>query len=117
MAARFLKINKILKSKLMTAPSYIIIFNFSFPFSIGRGIKSLDDGQGPFVKFRRVASNCPPVDPKIFSEKEDLKCLVLFSQGIAEGKIPDFLKDKRAVRIHGARWRNHFTRILSLYCR
>ena len=39
MATRFLKIssngNKILKSKLMTAPSYMIIFNFSFPFSIG----------------------------------------------------------------------------------
>ena len=38
MATRFLKIlsngNKILKSKLMTAPSYMIIFNFSFPFSI-----------------------------------------------------------------------------------
>ena len=37
MATRFLKIssngNKILKSKLMTAPSYMIIFNFSFPFS------------------------------------------------------------------------------------
>ena len=34
----FLKIssngNKILKSKLMTTPSYMIIFNFSFPFSI-----------------------------------------------------------------------------------
>ena len=38
MATRFLKIssngNKILKSKLMTAPSYMIIFNFLFPFSI-----------------------------------------------------------------------------------
>ena len=41
MAARFLKVssngNKIFKSKLMTAPSYKIIFNFSFPFSIGGG--------------------------------------------------------------------------------
>ena len=40
MATRFFKIssngNKILKSKLMTAPSYKIIFNFSFPFSIVR---------------------------------------------------------------------------------
>ena len=39
MATRFLKIlsngNKILKFKLMTAPSYMIIFHFSFPFSIG----------------------------------------------------------------------------------
>ena len=38
MATRFLKIssngNKILKSKLMTVPSSMIIFNFSFPFSI-----------------------------------------------------------------------------------
>ena len=38
MATRFLKIssngNKILKSKLMTAPSYMMIFNFSFLFSI-----------------------------------------------------------------------------------
>ena len=38
MATRFLKTssngNKILKSKLMTAPSYMIIFNFSFLFSI-----------------------------------------------------------------------------------
>ena len=38
MATRFLKIssngNMILKSKLMTAPSYMIIFHFSFPFSI-----------------------------------------------------------------------------------
>ena len=38
MATRFLKIlsngYKILKSKLMTAPSYMIIFNFSFLFSI-----------------------------------------------------------------------------------
>ena len=38
MATRFLKIlsngNKILKSKLMTAPSFMIIFNFSFPFFI-----------------------------------------------------------------------------------
>ena len=38
MATRFLKIssngNKILKSKLMTAPSSMIIFNFSIPFSI-----------------------------------------------------------------------------------
>ena len=38
MATRFLKIssngNKILKSKLMTVPFYIIIFNFSFLFSI-----------------------------------------------------------------------------------
>ena len=38
MATRFLKIssngNKIFKSKLIKAPSYIIIFNFSFPFSI-----------------------------------------------------------------------------------
>ena len=38
MATRFLKIlsngNKILKSKPMTAPSYMIIFNFSFLFSI-----------------------------------------------------------------------------------
>ena len=38
MATRFLKIstngNKILKSKVMTAPSYKIIFHFSFPFSI-----------------------------------------------------------------------------------
>ena len=37
MATRFLKIlsngNKILKPKLMTVPSYMIIFNFSFPFS------------------------------------------------------------------------------------
>ena len=36
----FLKIssngNKILKSKLMKAPSYMIIFNFSFPISIGK---------------------------------------------------------------------------------
>ena len=29
--------NKILKSKLMIAPSYMIIFNFSIPFSIGLG--------------------------------------------------------------------------------
>ena len=39
MPTRFLKIpsnaNKILKSKLITAPSYMTIFNFSFPFSIG----------------------------------------------------------------------------------
>ena len=39
MATRFLNIssngNKILKSKLMTAPSYMVIFNFSFLFSIG----------------------------------------------------------------------------------
>ena len=38
MATRFLKIssnvNMILKSKLITAPSYMIVFNFSFPFSI-----------------------------------------------------------------------------------
>ena len=38
MATRFLKIssngNKIFKSKLIKAASYIIIFNFSFPFSI-----------------------------------------------------------------------------------
>ena len=38
MATRFLKIssngNKILKSKLMTAPSYMIFFNFSCLFSI-----------------------------------------------------------------------------------
>ena len=38
MATRFLKIssngNKILKSKLMKVPSYMIIFNFSFPFSL-----------------------------------------------------------------------------------
>ena len=41
MATRFLKIssngNKILKSKLMTAPSYKIIFNFSFLFSLELG--------------------------------------------------------------------------------
>ena len=40
MPTGFLKIssnaNKILKSKLMTTPSYMIIFNFSFPFSIVR---------------------------------------------------------------------------------
>ena len=38
MATRFLKIlsngNKILKSKLITATSYVIIFNFLFPLSI-----------------------------------------------------------------------------------
>ena len=38
MATRFLKIssngNKILKSKMIAAPSITIIFNFSFPFSI-----------------------------------------------------------------------------------
>ena len=41
MATRFLNISsngiRILKSKLMTAPSYMLIFNFSFPFSIGGG--------------------------------------------------------------------------------
>ena len=40
MTTRFLKIlsngNEILKYKLMTAPSYMIIINFSFPFSIAR---------------------------------------------------------------------------------
>ena len=54
MATRFLKIlsngNKIFKNlvkthmarydKLTTAPSYIIIFNFSFPFSIGNPVPS-----------------------------------------------------------------------------
>ena len=43
MATRLLKIssngNKIFKSKLMTAPSCMIIFNFSFPFSIGTATK------------------------------------------------------------------------------
>ena len=45
MATRFLRIlsngNKILKSKLMTAPSSMIIFNFSFPFSIGTLLSTL----------------------------------------------------------------------------
>ena len=43
MATIFLKIssngNKIFKSKLMTAPSSMIIFNFLFPFSIDLQIK------------------------------------------------------------------------------
>ena len=59
MATRFLKISwndnkilktssntsNILKSKLMTAPSWMIIFNFLFPFSIEHIIENiLDDG-------------------------------------------------------------------------
>ena len=47
MVTRFLKIssngNKIFKSKLMTVPSYMIIFNFSFLFSIER--KQLEEEQ------------------------------------------------------------------------
>merc|ERR1712223_1491189 len=55
MATRFSKIlsdgNKILKSKLMTAPSYMIIFNFSFPFSIAASqlITHLSMNECPFV--------------------------------------------------------------------
>ena len=54
MATRFLKIssngNKILKSKLMTVPSYMLIFNFSFLFSIVRLI-NLDFHKTVLVKY------------------------------------------------------------------
>ena len=49
MATRFLKIlsngNKIFRSKQMTAPSYMMIFNFSFPFSIGFDSRNLQNLQ------------------------------------------------------------------------
>ena len=47
MATRFLKIlskgNKILKSKLMIAPSYMIIFNFLFLFSIVEHVRHVQE--------------------------------------------------------------------------
>ena len=47
MATRFLKIssngNKFLKSKQMTATSYMIIFNFSLPFSIAQRNSEADE--------------------------------------------------------------------------
>ena len=40
-----------------------------------------------------------------------------FSMGVSSGTVPPYLELKKPVPVNGARWRNHFTRKLSVYCR
>ena len=75
---------------------------------LGKGIYSLDNGQGPFVPFKRIFSpNLPAVTPDFFNGQEDLKTAFLFSKGLNDGYLPPHLEAKPPVKIHPARSKIH----------
>lgn len=75
---------------------------------IGKGIYSLDNGQGPFVRFKKIRSpNLPAVGPESFVDQEDLKTAFSFAKGINDGRLPPHLETKPPVKINPARSKIH----------
>ena len=66
---------------------------------------SLDIGQSPFVRFKKMLSPyLPTVGPYYFDDQEDLKCAFSFGKGIHNGTVPDYLENKPPVKINPARF-------------
>ena len=53
----------------------------------------------------------------MLSDYEDIKTCITFANMISTGRVAQYLETKKAVPMHEARWRNHTTRIMSLFCR
>ena len=69
------------------------------------------------MPFTPIQNNLPQIERDILKQHADLLPLIDFSDGISSGTIPAYLEHKKAVPISGARWRNHFTRTLSVFAR
>ena len=70
---------------------------------------SLDNGQSPFIRFKKIRSpNLPDVGPDYFVDHEDLKTAFAFSKGIHSGNLPAYLENKPPVKMHTARLRYSF---------
>ena len=62
---------------------------------------SLDIGQSPFVRFKKMLSPyLPTVGPYYFDDQEDLKCAFSFGKGIHNGTVPDYLENKPPAKIN-----------------
>ena len=71
---------------------------------LGKGLYSLDNGQSPFVRIKKIRSpDLPAVGPDFFVGQDDLKTAYNFGKGIHSGNIPEYLENKPPVKIHPAR--------------